>query len=356
MKKLLFFLFLFSSVVFAQNFTIRSQTAHGSILNTDMWLMSNSAGVYTNLTYLQLKQALDDETWTWTGINTFEGALIIDGSAGGRLALQSSQSPFYTGELSVTTGSTYMKFQSDTVASWAHVREDDITITGDWTFNGNLKLGTAGAFYTSLSRVGSNGSGFVIYAYGTGLTDTLLTKRALRADDYTISGDWFFPYIELSSAPVSYESLGKVGGSGTSEVAFRYGVGLTDTLLSRRALRDNNITFNGDLTRTGRIVDTPPSVVTLGAGQQNVTVTASYMILDGNATATTVVDFIGTPVVGERITIQAYWNDADGFTIEDDTAMQLDGNIDMVFTAGDIAEFIYASDGFWYSTGPKADN
>ncbi|KKL98370.1 hypothetical protein LCGC14_1825130, partial [marine sediment metagenome] len=138
MKKLMFLFLIFTTLALSQNFTIRSLTGRTSsnLTGTDIFLISNSAGALTKVSYTNIMANLDDEAFVWTGNHDFNATTSI---TGGTFYIQNVKTASTAGELANTSSYTYLKYkgtQEDTLATWRHIWQDNITIYGQRVYSG----------------------------------------------------------------------------------------------------------------------------------------------------------------------------------------------------------------------------
>ncbi len=230
MKKNLFLFLIFTGLVFGQeyaslhpvadlgleikipvaDFTIRSQPAHGALLDTDIWLMSNAAGSLTKLSWLANLQALDDEAFVWTANHDFNATTSI---TGGTFYIQNVKTATTLGEFATTSSGVYLKYkgtQEDTIATRRHIWQDDFDIYGDWTFKTEVTLQGANLVWSgsgyfiipsdhstsiagSLHRLsGGDRVNLLMTHDASGGRDTMVTFYELLLKDRIIYGDWTF--------------------------------------------------------------------------------------------------------------------------------------------------------------------
>lgn len=152
MKKLIFIFLFFSTVALSQNFTIRSLGAHGTPIDTDLFLLSSSAGALTKLSWLAAMQALDDESWIWEGTHVFEFGVTFNWTNS------------FTGYNTITEFATF------------DIRGTLLGFAGaEWLVPSSIP-GT----FAGIGFAGFSGSAFMIFNYGTSETDTLMTWRQSR--------------------------------------------------------------------------------------------------------------------------------------------------------------------------------
>ena len=144
MKKIMFLFLIFTTMALSQNFTIRSLTGRTSsnLTGTDVFLISNSAGALTKVSYTNMMANLDDEAFTWTGTHAFNGNVDFNATTsitGGTFYIQNVKTATTAGELANTSSHVYLKYkgtQEDTLATWRHIWQDNITIYGQRVYSG----------------------------------------------------------------------------------------------------------------------------------------------------------------------------------------------------------------------------
>jgi len=174
------------------------------------------------------------------------------------------------------------------------------------------------------------------------------------------SGKWYQTVSAINRIflPIStsvYNTLGEQGADGSGFVTYMYGASSRDTLLSDRALRADDHILSGDISFNGDVVFIPEEK-SLAAGSADLAITKAFLVLDGDGgSPSSISDFTGLKTEGQKITVMNLAADGDGFTILDNVNIVCAGGANIVMTGGDIAEFIYM-DGKWYSTSPVANN
>ena len=223
MKKLMFLFLIFTTLALSQNFTIRSLGGKTSsdVTGADILLISNSAGALKKLSYTNLMANLDDETWTWTGANTFSGTVTFSGNVlmpnSSYLRLGTFSTAAVGGSIFwINTTRDYIAYHYenasgsiDTLASWNKLLYQNNTTYGDWTFNGaatfggnitisgssSLMLGSdhSTSVAGSLFRLTGGDRVNLLMTYNaSGGRDTMVTFYELLLKDRTAYGAWIF--------------------------------------------------------------------------------------------------------------------------------------------------------------------
>ena len=231
MKKLMFLFLIFTTLALSQNFTIRSLTGRTSsnLTGTDIFLISNSAGALTKVSYTNIMANLDDEAFVWTGNHDFNATTSI---TGGTFYIQNVKTASTAGELANTSSYTYLKYkgtQEDTLATWRHIWQDNITIYGTWSFNASVDFTTSGTFRLPTNNNGALGGtlfyadlsrDLILYeANDVGLIDTVVSRYQAFSADNTIYGAWTFNGDVVMAGLISYPTGADIVPTATWDVS-----------------------------------------------------------------------------------------------------------------------------------------
>ena len=153
MKKLIFMFLLFTITVLSQPFTIRSLSAHGTPLDADLFLFSNSAGALTKLNYWALRQALDNASWAWSGTHAFTANVTTSGTSDwtysgdntwaigtfnlfrGEVNFDGFSEVIFFGTTAWVIGSTFLIPHKHTIDDWRHLGYTGADSSALMTFN-----------------------------------------------------------------------------------------------------------------------------------------------------------------------------------------------------------------------------
>lgn len=340
-----------SGTFYIQN--VKTASTAGELANTSShtYLKYRGAQEDTLATWRHIWQDGHSVYGVWNFINavTFSGSAILIGS-GTSLTLNTVPAAVFSLGKVGNVGSGLVTFNyaastADTLASWRHIWQDNITTYGDrihygdWihngttTFNSSLLVGsgvalslntTHSSIFGAIGREGAAGSAFVTFNYDTSTPDTLLSWRQFLLGSNIIRGDWGF-FGEAT-----------FGGETTfDEVTFN---GVTD--------------YNDNMSLNAMDIHVPQTIG-LTTGSQTVGFTKSYLLLDGNGGEPTsaVSDFTGGDVDGNIILVQCDPSDVDGFIILNGVQIVTTLSRDIDMSAKDAVEFVY-HDGSWYELDP----
>lgn len=184
MKKL-FLIFLFiTGTLLGQTFTIPSLPNHGTLQGSDLFLISSSGGTYTKLPLTNFYYALQGFSlgYTWSTSHRFNSGVFIYPS--GRFVLQNSNSPSYSGELQVTSGYGYLRFNSasnnDTLVTLRNMLRTHQEVYSTWDFNASTTIDGNSLYLTNGADLTLSGAS-LLFLGETG--NWSATKIALWAGD-----------------------------------------------------------------------------------------------------------------------------------------------------------------------------
>lgn len=212
--------------------------------------------------------------------------------------------------------------------------------TGQWEWTGGeFNLGSAGTvnFYDTVI-VNASAGVFVIEGNA---------KQLIYGDMQFISGAKLL--IPPKGIATTFTHLGYAGSDGASYVVFNYGTSLTDSLATLRYLRTADWQNDG-IGMVGGCDSTA-----MAAGSQGYPVTTRTKVFDGNASASSATLDVPI-YDGQRLTIICAASDTHGFTLLDtDGECELISDANKSFTAGDVMELV-GYNGIWYQAAAIAAN
>jgi len=145
-------------------------------------------------------------------------------------------------------------------------------------------------------------------------------------------------------------SIHQKGNEGSGFLVFNYGTSGTskDTMVSKREFRSGNHDFYGQ-------VDFKSQAVSLVGGLQTIAPTKNFIVISGNASPAVIQNFTGAQE-GCRLTILCNPAGSYGFTInDDDVNIQLNGDTNLAMGLGDVVELIQFGS-VWFQIAPRSDN
>lgn len=211
--------------------------------------------------------------------------------------------------------------------------------TGSWEFiGGEFNSGSRGTvnFYDTV-MVNATGGVFIIEGGA---------KQLVYGEMNFVTGGTFL--VAPKTTITTYRHLGYIGADGSGQLTFNYGSSLTDTIPSKRSLRTDDLYFGG-------IVGNSCDSIALTAGGAGLNVSANVLVLDGNATPSSV--SLSAPTYnGQMLTILCAASDTHGFSLLDtDNQVELIGDANKTFGAGDVM-LLTGYNGIWYQAAALAAN
>lgn len=221
--------------------------------------------------------------------------------------------------------------EGDTLATWRHIWQDDITTYGDWDFKGTTTLSgatTATGNYTATGTTTFRNTFSIFDSGNIAFSNTGTFLIGSSAFDITAPTDFTDELVTFNDS-----------------VLF---------LATSTVIMSGNITIDGDISFNAITINTP-EVIGLVIGSQTISIRKSFIVIDGNVLPSAISDFTGKDIDGNMITVLCDPSDGDGFTILDGVPIVCHGGNSISMTAGDVVEFVYYS-GKWYQRAPSANN